>query len=72
MTAPERRGRLLVLHHCVVLAVKRNLTMNNKLVRDLASVTEELTAPAVVELTETEISAVAGGYMLADVMADDK
>jgi hypothetical protein len=35
--------------------------MNSKIVGDLASVTEELTAPAIVELTEVEISAVVGG-----------
>ena len=46
--------------------------MNKKIVRDLASVTEELTAPAVVEMTETEISQVAGGLMLADLMVDGK
>ncbi len=46
--------------------------MNNKIARDLASVTEELTAPAVVELTDGEISKVAGGLMLAELMLDDK
>lgn len=44
----------------------------NKIVRDLASVTEELTAPAVVELTEGEISKVAGGMMLDELMLDSK
>jgi len=37
--------------------------MADKLARELASSTEELTAPAVTELTEAEISAVAGGMM---------
>jgi hypothetical protein len=46
--------------------------MNNKLVRDLASVTETLTAPAVVELTDGEISKVAGGLLLAEEMLDGK
>ena len=46
--------------------------MNHKIVRDLASVTEELTAPAVVELTDVEISKVAGGLMLAELMLDGK
>lgn len=46
--------------------------MSDKIARDLASVTEELTAPAVVELTEGEISMVAGGLMLADAMLDGK
>ncbi len=44
----------------------------NKIVRDLATVTEELTAPAVVELTDGEISKVAGGLMLAEAMLDAK
>jgi hypothetical protein len=35
--------------------------MTKKLAQELAKLTEELTAPAVVELTEAEIEAVAGG-----------
>lgn len=37
--------------------------MADKLSRDLATSTEELTAPPVAELTEAEIAAVAGGLM---------
>jgi hypothetical protein len=49
------------------------MAMKEKIARDLASLTEELTAPAVVELTEAEISAVAGGMMeLAELMDDSK
>ncbi|HYW17200.1 MAG TPA: hypothetical protein VE891_13740 [Allosphingosinicella sp.] len=46
--------------------------MTKKIARDLASVTEELTAPAVVEMTEGEISRVAGGVFLAEEMLDGK
>jgi len=35
--------------------------MADEVARNLASITEELTAPAVVELTDAEIEAVAGG-----------
>jgi hypothetical protein len=37
------------------------IMMSEKIARDLAAVTEDLTAPPVVELTEAEIAAVAGG-----------
>lgn len=46
--------------------------MNKKLVSDLASVTETLTAPAVIELTDGEISKVAGGLLLEELMLDGK
>lgn len=37
--------------------------MTDKLARELASATEELTAPSVTELSDAEISAVAGGML---------
>ena len=37
--------------------------MTDKIARELAISTEELTAPAVTELTEVEISAVSGGLL---------
>ena len=44
--------------------------MNEKIARELASLTDELTAPAVVELTDAEISAVAGGLYAGPELAD--
>jgi len=41
--------------------------MADEVARNLASITEELTAPTVVELTEAEVEAVAGGLMYAEM-----
>jgi hypothetical protein len=38
------------------------IAMSEKIARDLAAVTEALTAPAVIELNDAEIAAVGGGY----------
>jgi len=40
--------------------------MADEVARNLASITEELTSPAVVELTDAEVEAVAGGLMAAE------
>jgi len=37
--------------------------MADEVTRNLASITEELTAPAVTELTDAEVEAVAGGFL---------
>lgn len=44
--------------------------MSDKIARDLAISTEELTAPAVAELTEAEISAVCGGLAMGAELAE--
>jgi hypothetical protein len=46
--------------------------MKEKIVSNLASLTEELTASSVVELNDAEISKVAGGLYLAEEMLDSK
>ena len=41
----------------------KGLVMADKIARELAASTEELTAPDIRDLTDAEISAVAGGLM---------
>ena len=44
--------------------------MADKIARELAASTEELTAPVIAELTDDEISAVSGGLMMGAEFAN--